>query len=352
MSFNKWLHSLWIVPVFILMLAGMCHLLGWPVVNVASPYDAAESLNWIRKTVAGLEHDNPAAVRGLPVGSELNGKVKAEYTVTFTGDIMPLSGRDIVISDGVRDFINGSDYLVGNFEGTIAGEKPVLPLITSDLYHTEKIIKVLSDLFPPERTYLSVANNHAGDLGQEKFFDSVAKMRSKGFNVFGWKERPFIDIGEDIRLTSGTMWSNRKNRYVFMLGSAEKYIKPGVFNVLYPHFGYELELYPRPGIVSAGKGFLKKFDAVIGHHSHCPQPVTAELVAGQNKLIAYSLGDLLGDLTTKKYQYGIILKVVIGRNENGEWMAGRQQWILSRCAPGPDGKYVLKECNEKIWVKK
>jgi hypothetical protein len=194
-----------------------------------------------------------------------------------------------------------------------------------------------------------VANNHAGDLGEEKFFSSVRKLEQSGFNVFGWDKKPFFDINDNIRIISGTAWSNRKRDYVLTLVSPAKYIKQAAFNVLYPHFGYELELYPRRETVDIGKVFLNRFDALIGHHSHCPQPVTVENIKGMDKISAYSLGDFLGELTTKKYQYGIMLKMGIGRNNEGRWVAVQQRWILTRCAPGPGGQYILDKCDETIW---
>jgi hypothetical protein len=134
-----------------------------------------------------------------------------------------------------------------------------------------------------------------------------------------------------------------------MLDDAGSQTKPGAFNLLFPHFGYELELFPRPETVALGKQLLRKFDAIVGHHPHSPQPVSAESVNEINKLIAYSLGDFSGALTTKKYQYGIVLKVELGQDGSGEWLLGKVEWRLTRCSPSPNGDFIVRLSDEQIF---
>jgi poly-gamma-glutamate capsule biosynthesis protein CapA/YwtB (metallophosphatase superfamily) len=299
------------------------------------------------KTVTGLNKSNPAGIEYLPQTSILNPDITAAYTVVFVGDIMPQDGKNIVFGQTISDFIKGSDFFIGNFEGTIAEKKMWSGFVTSDLYHTENVVDTLSGLFPPEKTYLSMANNHSGDLGRDAFLKTVNVLEERGFHVFGWSERPFADINDEIRIIPGTMWSNRKRDYVLMLEGAGSWIKQGAFNVLYPHFGYELELYPRPEIVEESRKLIKIFDALVGHHSHSPQPVTLEKVNGKSKILAYSLGDFSGALTTKKFQYGIVLKMEIGRDKEGRWLAGRVEWRKTRCAPEGEG-YVVEVTEECI----
>ena len=46
-------------------------------------------------------------------------------------------------------------------------------------------------------------------------------------------------------------------------------------NIFYPHWGYDLELYPRTSTIKKGRELLTYFDAIIGHHTHAPQPITS-----------------------------------------------------------------------------
>ena len=66
-------------------------------------------------------------------------------------------------------------------------------------------------------------------------------------------------------------------------------------------------LYPRPETVKFGKKLIKKFDGIVGHHPHCPQPITIEKIGGTSKVLAYSLGDFSFGIKLKKYQYSTIL---------------------------------------------
>ena len=347
MKFKSLTKSILVILVIVLFIQS-----GYIIRNIfltlASPYNVTESIYWLVKSVTGPIRNNSGIVENIPNSYILNREVKPRYKLAFIGDMMPSGNSSINISNGVKEFFSDSDYLIGNFEGTITESKKDALILLSDLRHNKKYIEILTDLFPPEKTYLSLSNNHAGDFGKEEFFKSVKILESKNFNVFGWNERPYFDINDNIRIVSGTMWSNRNRDYVFMLENAGHQIKPGAFNFLYPHFGYELELYPRPEIVRMGKDLIREFGAIIGHHPHCPQPVSVESVNEINKLLAYSLGDFSGALTTKKYQYGIVLKVELGQNEAGEWLLGKVEWHLTRCSSLPNGDFIVNLSDEHI----
>jgi len=254
---------------------------------------------------------------------------------------MPLRGRFVHICPDLREFFGKSDYLIANLEGIISKARKKGLFSPSDQRQDKRIIGLLSGLFPPERTYLSVANNHAEDYGEKAFLESIALLESQNFRVFGWNERPFFDINESIRIVSGTMWSNRTCEYIAKLKIAGEYTKPAAFNILYPHFGYEHELYPRPEIVTIGRKLIQQFDAVLGHHSHCPQAVTIEPIGGTNRLLAYSLGNFIGAFRARKYQSGIALKLEVGQDQAKAWLVGKVEWRLIKCAPLPDGEFIL-----------
>jgi len=309
--------------------------------NIATPYGAIESINWLIKNAVGLTRRNAGIVKSIPGTYALNEKIETQYKLAFIGDIAPSCDSFINISPEVKEFLGDSDYLIANFEGTITEKQKGIQPFAFDQKHNEKIIKIIEGLFPVEKTYLSLSNNHTGDFGREEFFNSVKTLESHGFNAFGWRKKPYFDINDMVRIVSGTMWSNRSCDYVSTLEDAESHIKPGAFNILFPHFGYELELYPRPEIVEKAKLLVQKFDAVIGHHPHCPQPVTAEEANGAKRLLAYSLGDFSGVLKSKKYQYGLALKAELGRNEKGRWLLGKVQWRLTCCSPLANGDFIV-----------
>lgn len=307
---------------------------------IVTPYDTAETINWVVKYITGPSRKNAGLVKYIPQSHILNESVKHEYTIAAVGDIMSMRGRKLVIGGNVREFIRDSDWLVGNFEGTIttAGKSGGIAL---DQRIEGVIADPLATLFPPEKTYLSVSNNHAGDFGKEEFFKSVRTLESRFFKVFGFKEKPYIDVCEGLRIISGTMWTNRPCDYISDLDGAEGCVRPGAFNLLYPHFGFEYELYPRPETVSLGRRLLDRFDAIIGHHSHCPQPVTSEHISGVNRLLAYSLGDFCFGVRKKADQYGIIVKARIGHSADGGLITGKVEWRFTRCRPFSGGKFIV-----------
>lgn len=307
------------------------------LIDISTPYNIVESIYWLVKYFRGPSKKFAGIVTALPYSSILNAAIKPEFILVFVGDIMPLGRRVLRFSADLKEFTRGSDYLIANFEGTIT-EQPKKALFSpSDQQHSKEIIGQLENLFSPKRTYLCVANNHAGDFGRKEFCASVSMLKSHHFHVFGWNEQPFADINEALRVVGGTMWLNRRCDYLSMLETASDNIKPSAFNILYPHFGYEHELYPRPEIAAMSKQFIKKFDAVIGHHPHCPQAVTSESVQGNNRLLAYSLGNFSGAFKTRKYQSGIALKMSVGQNDEGRWLAAHAEWRFTHCMTSSNG---------------
>jgi poly-gamma-glutamate capsule biosynthesis protein CapA/YwtB (metallophosphatase superfamily) len=115
--------------------------------------------------------------------------------------------------------------------------------------------------------------------------------------------------------------------------SLERYYAKDVFNIAFPHWGYELELFPRPVIVQINRQLLKRYDAVIGHHSHVPQPLTSYRSENTWKLTAFSLGDFCTGLRMRKYQFGMICRMDIGPGEDGRPRVGLVEWCYTKVSP-------------------
>ncbi len=311
-----------------------------------SPYSKWETLKWLWKTVR-ISKKNRGNVQFIPKTTSLN-KITPKYTIVFVGDIMDLGDRSLEVSPELRKFIHNSDFFVGNFEATITDVKPR----GMDQVHHEQVLSVLKELFPPSKTFLSISNNHSGDFGQEIFEDSLNKIHKAGFNTFGKVESPSIDLNPDIRLTTASMWSNRQCDFITKLEDIDNtQLKTSALNVLYPHWGYDLELYPRLATIELAKKYLVDFDAIIGHHTHAPQPITSLSikVESSTKLCAYSLGDFcFGKLLTKhfyNFNYGLILKTQIGKTDEGVWAIGNIVWSFTECIQ-KDSKTQFVEMKE------
>jgi hypothetical protein len=309
---------------------------------IASPYGFLESVYWVQKNLLGFSHAHAGLVQSIPYSHVLNENTVPQYRLVFVGDIMPAWKKSFGIGDKLKEFIRDGDYLIGNLEGiVINSSKTPLSWLPSDLWHNPIILDDLSTIFPPARTCLSVANNHAGDLGEAAFFTSIEMLSAKHFNACGSTKHPFCDLNDDIRIISATMWSNRKNDFVFRLPDARRYCKPNAFNILFPHFGYEFELYPRPEMIALAKALLKDFDAVVGHHPHCPQPIAAEPGPHGRQLLAYSLGGFTIITNKLRCRYGIVAKVSVGRNDQGAWRLGKVEWRYTQCVPLPNKNLMV-----------
>jgi hypothetical protein len=169
------------------------------------------------------------------------------------------------------------------------------------------------------------------------FAQSVARLREAGFHVFGLRAKPFADVAGCVRIAGGSMWSNRPCREIAFLDAIGACPAGGAaFTVAYPHWGYELELYPRPAIVRAGGRLLKRYGAVVGHHSHVPQPLAAVRSGNATRLLAYSLGNFCTGLRIGKYRWGTVCKADIGPGAEGIWQIGELHWRHTRVLSAPE----------------
>jgi poly-gamma-glutamate capsule biosynthesis protein CapA/YwtB (metallophosphatase superfamily) len=254
-------------------------------------------------------------------------------TIAFLGDIMslwaPLWGRlrCLVVEDDVREWLRDCDALVANFEGVLIDRRRFFV----GQPHHPSIIEALAATFSLNRTFLSVANNHAADFGPAAFDRSVATLARAGVGVFGSRARPVADVAPGVRLIGGTMWSNRPGDSVTRLGDALGLAQPGAANIVFAHWGYELEAYPRRAIVKLACDVADSFEAIVGHHSHTPQPITVKTGAdGRVRPIAFSLGNFCFGSASPKFRYGEILLLELGTTRGGAWAVGGVRWSFLR----------------------
>jgi hypothetical protein len=301
-----------------------------------SPYSLKENFRWLKRRFLWPSTINYGNVEYLSKSTVLN-KITPKYTLSLIGDIMDLNLRDLIIGEGVKRFVKGSDFLIGNFEATLTSEKRLI----NSKYHKPQIMDALEDLFTPKKTYLSTANNHSGDFGENNFLDSVSQLKKKKFKVFGSKSTPFLDLTNDLRVIGSTQWSNRPCSYITNLEDSSQFLKKDSFNLLFPHWGYEMELYPRVETIKQGMELLSKFNAIIGHHSHCPQPVSFFPLNNNNKLIAYSLGDFCDGKEVEIHNYGIAIKIEIGIDAYGQWQVGKCDWTFLKTRPLSNTEFLV-----------
>lgn len=285
------------------------------------PYDFYGCLDCGYNALFGPSNRYANLSRPIPAQVTLN-PITPFMTLGFVGDIMPHYNKQVIIEDSVKHFFGECDALIANFEGTII-DAPT-SYIPWSLKHQGEILRILGDLFPPEKTILSLANNHSGDFGWERFSSSYKALQDAGFQVFGRLDEPALTINDTINLVTGTLWSNQPCDYVAHYEEVDQYIDPNMpINLLFPHWGTELHAYASPNQMIDALQKLQHWDLIIGHHSHVPQQVSAYMFNGIQKMVAYSLGDFICGYQMKKFHSGLLIKVEIGPMENGKWACGR-----------------------------
>lgn len=302
------------------------------------PYNFRELIQFFRNHLFGPSKKYSNLVDPLPKKYS-NKRVCKKLELCFVGDIMPSYGKDVYFGEKIRDFINGVDFLIGNFEGVLGtGKGRFIKLI-----HSQKTLDNLTEILPPSQIVLMCANNHSCDLGVEPFEKSYQLLQDLGFRTIGHIDEPFIELTTNVGLSNVTFWSNRYCESIASKKSISRIENITEFNILSPHWGFELTLYPHPKQISLAKELLKNFDLIIGHHSHTPQPITKYSIQEKEKFVAYSLGNFVfGKKSLKHHHTGIILKVVLGKNENSLWDIGMLSWEFTKMSFQKEDKMTIE----------
>jgi hypothetical protein len=292
----------------------------------STPYTLTEKIRWLRNNLFGPSSRHRGLTSFIPQDAAFN-RIQPRIKLAFIGDIMGMERTDLGECPSVKEFIRDADFLIANFEGVISGK----PKVFAAQAQSRKLLPALASLFPPERTVLSCANNHAGDFGRREFENSLSLLNDAGFLAVGHIDEPAILLDGKVNVCCCTSLSNHPASYVLHLNQAGAGFSPKArFNILYPHWGHELELFPNPAEIKRGLKLLEQWGAVLGHHPHCPQPLTKNKVIGQNKLLAFSLGSFCNGVRSDKYRHGIAAKVELGPGDDGVWRAGRVEWRFTR----------------------
>ncbi|HUT81590.1 MAG TPA: CapA family protein [Candidatus Bathyarchaeia archaeon] len=263
-------------------------------------------------------------VEFIPRKTILN-DITPKIRIGIVGDIMKMKNRELILGNSLRNYFSDIDYFVGNFEGIITNRKHE---VVSEQIHDENMLEILKTLHPPEKTILTYSNNHCNDFGWNEYKKSYQKVKDHGFIVIGRRDEPSVMLEDSINLAAATAWSDHPCEFVSGFKQVKELYNPEAkFNIFYPHWGYELQLYPHPCQVEYSKMMLKKWDMIVGHHTHNPQPVTELSTKKGKKLVAYSLGNFSYGVLWKIYHHsGIVLKFDIGPNKDGKWQVGNVNW--------------------------
>lgn len=231
----------------------------------------------------------------------LNETLTNDIRIGFVGDICPIKNRTATFADGIIEYFEDCDLMVGNFEGVITDEpyRKFRHKLSPDMFDLLETIK------PLHQWTLSIANNHAMDYGPEALIRTLNEFDLRGINWYGTSEKPTTTITPDISITGWTWWINGQTDLISQEDPGTLQIDG--FHIATPHWGYEHEREPR---ASQRTKIPAGYDMIAGHHSHLPQPLEQ---LGNGIPIAWSLGNFLTAKTLPVLGEGALLKVVINR---------------------------------------
>ena len=210
-----------------------------------------------------------------------------EVSIIFTGDLMPFGDTKPSHTMALKQFLASADYIVFNLEGIVTDRRRFLALSHS---HTP-LYNYLHTSFG-RGVILNVANNHASDFGCKAFSLQNQRLRDQGFLVIGDTPTP-LTIEDQITLSARTFLSNQ-HPIIETLSISRPLIphewRPPqhTYNILMPHWGYEMHLSPTQEQIALYHSIVPAiYDSVIGNHAHTPQPV----YLSESSVLATSLGN-------------------------------------------------------------
>ncbi len=330
---------------------------------VYSSYGIIESLYWVKKYVFGPSLKPPQSLEKMNLETPFSflrsevlefQKINQKMSILFLGDLMSLGGKGLKISKDFQAWASNTSHLVINLEALLTNKKAHFHL---KQFNDFNVLDDLKLFFEPEKTILSLANNHALDFGPDELRLCVDRVRNLGFRIIGLEDSPSYLIDSRVRIVAATEWSNRKGYGI--MNFKEKLNLPKFedeIKMLFIHWGHEFELYPRPSEIRRARHMLDSWDAIIGHHSHCPQPVAIlSDNQGKSKPVAFSLGNMAIAYRKKLLNRGLALKVNIGppagdSSPTAKWVIGSVSYQKTKVnCVGTESVELDLDYNQEWW---
>lgn len=261
-----------------------------------SPYTFSEKVDFLRyRLQAPRRAESIAALREWqPIRATIDQEagdtpIRADFSITFTGDLMPFGSQPLVLDDALDEWLRSSTYVVYNLEGVVSDRRRLLALSHS----SAAIREYLSRHEDPQRVILNVVNNHSSDFGAETFARQNALLRSWGYRLLDDTCQPIVPE-ESVAIESKTFLSNQPVISTIPYLSSKSILsnsRPMAdthYRIMLPHWGYEMHLSPESWQSDMAIELIPNhYDAVIGTHPHVPHEAYRR---GQN-IIATSLGN-------------------------------------------------------------
>jgi Na+-driven multidrug efflux pump len=258
---------------------------------------------------------NHTGLGKAPLQYERRG-IGAQRTIRLCaiGDIMVMQqDRVPVLDPGLVEILSGSDLVVGCCESPVTG-RACDPAARYSLLFDMPVdyLRGIIDQsgVAPEKWYLSVANNHAGDVGRDGLPATLRHLADLGVNPIGYRgpgSTPWSVIPCDPLRIGIAAWTSWLNLEVFDQ-THQIWRSPDVTAIPWgevkselrldcligsAHWEYEWQHFPRRETRElARKLHGSGFDLLVGSHPHVLQPIER---LGRT-LCVYSLGNFCSGL--------------------------------------------------------
>lgn len=295
-----------------------------------------------------------------------------EAKLGFVGDILMMTRQ---ISDAKTDtgydfsasFANvaplfaSMDIMCANFEGTLGGAEggytqpraTMAPATAENPYPTRPPFQSFSapdelakNLFDAGVDVVTLANNHAMDRDDAGLFRSIETLRAAGISTTGAAlsqedfDTPcileangikigFVGATQILNSTAPSIDAENRAFAVTMLNEdmAKRQIMAcadagAEFIIVLVHWGYEHQ----SEVDSSQRKYAEKLiqwgaDAIIGSHSHCPQPMEwmpAQRDGKELKVpVVYSLGNFISNMSQRNARIGVFAGIKLIRDGRG-----------------------------------
>ncbi|MDL2060318.1 CapA family protein [Mesosutterella sp. AGMB02718] len=327
-----------------------------------------------RRKLLQIALASPLAAGGAPALAQ-----QRAFTLAFCGDIMMGStfpGEALPEHDGQKLFadaapvLRSADLAFGNLEGTLleGGETQKVPSPTTYAFRTP--VRYARYLKEAGFDFLSLANNHAGDFGEEGMDSTQRCLREQGIAFAGIRGRCEYALIERGGVRFGVAAFGH-NSYTLRHGDEAEVRRilaalrrRADLIVVSFHGGAEGRdrarlPYGEEIFLNEKRGSLRQFahlcvdlgaDAVFGHGPHVPRAV--EVYKG--RFIAYSLGNFCTPyMVSLKGISGLAPVIEIRMSASGRFLSGqiysfRQiRGVGPRLDPGLGAAKLIKTLSEE-----
>jgi poly-gamma-glutamate synthesis protein (capsule biosynthesis protein) len=245
---------------------------------------------------------------------------RPEVRLLFTGDI--LLSRQVAVEmertgksplDSVAPLFRKADWVAGNFEGAIGTRSRCRTADTTLCFAFPDTAPAM--LARAGLSAVSIANNHAGDLGADGRVRSRDALRSAGVLALDFEHSPrFVRFGDitvaaiAISLVPGADGEVQAVPSVALAQKLRLARSLASLVVVSVHWGTELQDWPDQAQQAAAEWLVDHgADLVIGHHPH----VVQQPGCVHGRPVFYSLGNLVFDQRYPETNTGLVADCTI-----------------------------------------